>query len=478
VIARALSAGILTVLPALLAPPAHAGAALQVSPAVTTADRMELRVQGDSAVLRRRSTTVGADGVIRVWLPGAAAPRTRSLTQGPARRVTVRRVGKRTAISIFSRADTRAAARRLRFLEQPGALTVALFSDDGALAGWLADHSGARTFSLPARLVARRLVARSGASLPAGPAAAFVVGAPSLKAIADDAPIPAAASTPRAAAPLAAQGATPTPSGAALPRKPPPTAAPPITPARRTSAAAPGRSRVVVLCTLVAAAALALLLRRRSRRLPGADLAIRVLSSLGLSGKHRVSVIEVGSDRFLVALDTGGTHLISRLGATATASAPAATAAPLPAAATATLQPPLAAPAGAGPPAAAVRAAGTTAMFPPAPKVPAHRLRLVTPAPIESLRIAEERVRGGGAAQPIPARRAQTAPAVPAALARIATAAVAPAAVRPRTRSVPQPVRGSGATATDPTQHAIASPAEDSDVAGLLRKKSPWSKAA
>ena len=230
-----------------------------------------------------------------------------------------------------------------------------------------------------------------------------------------------------------------------------------------------------IFLVLVGIAATALWLRRRSSRRPGPDLAIRVLCSRGLSGKHRVSVLEVGDDRFLVALDTAGTHLISRLGSP-----------PDPPAVTA----PAVAEAVASALSADAQSTAATAAVPM--QNGAHRLRLVTPAPIESLRIAEDRVRRASAMGAVAAGRQDTARAIPAALARIATAAVSPvparlatmtAAMRPgtatvRTRMVSEPPRATSSAATDPTLHAPPRQStEETDVAGLLRAKSPWRQA-
>jgi flagellar biogenesis protein FliO len=460
----------------LAAPAAAAPARLEVD-AVGDADQLQVRIRGDRDALGGRETVVGADRVIRIWLRGAALPSTRSYDVGPAERVAVRRLGSRTVVSIHTRADAVTQARRLRFLEEEGTLTAALFAEDGALAGWIAAHAGARVAAVPLRRAPRPAprVARR-AKVTRRPE--VVVGTPDAAATeAQGKPREAAASwfartadaataavtAPPVAAPLPTHPAVlGTTAAAVTPPAPPVRAAPPP---RRAPTQAPrpfadtGPLRLTLLTALLALCAAVLLLRRRGRRMPGADLAIRVLSSRGLGGKHRVSVIEVGADRFLVAVDTAGTHLISRLAA-------AGDVAP-----------------------AAIPVAPAETNDEEAP-----RLRLVAPpaegrdaaarsAPTQARAPAANRTPDGPRAASVPLGRLATpaSATLPASRRPAAMTALHPGAAGRPTRFVPEPpcVAGASPSPTGPTVHVpLNEVAEDSDVAGLLRLKSSWRRAA
>ena len=492
---------VLAMLLALVAPVAStAGAApaIEVTTHVTRADALEVRLQGDAAALARCRIVGGANRV-RVWLGAIAAPRTLTFAKGPANRVSVRRRGKHSVVSIHTRNEATAQARRVRVMEAKGALTIALFSNDGALAEWIAAHAGARIRPLPgARLVAaQRDVARRTDSptvhvgvptlLPAGAATSpqkndageTAAASPVLPPVAS--PVPSIAQIAQAAAeataPIAAPPALPT------------SVAPPTAPSRRpvapTAAVVPApapresdRTRAAILGVLLLLGAAAVWIRRRAGRLPGEEASIRVLSSRGLGGKHRVSVLEVGSDRFLVAMDPGGTRLISRLDVAQTRPSAAPAAAPadrellMPAP---TLTRTAAAPAPA-------RALGSAFAAEPG----LHpRLTLVGPARIEPETVAQRRARTltPAVADVSLVRAPAAARSVPlASLATHAVPASPPPALRPvlahpRTRVAPEPSRTTSATGAT-VLAAAAEPLYETDVEGLLRLRSAARKAA
>lgn len=504
----------LIALVAPVAPAAAAPPAIEVTTPTTRADALEVRLQGDASVLAHRRTVVGADRVIRIWLPAFAAPRTVTLAHGPAYRVAVRRIGRRSVVSIHLRNDLAAGTRRVRLIEEKGALTMALFSDDGALAEWIAAHVGARLRTLP---IASRAAAPRVAP-PAAPrdavaepilAAGLARATPDRDAVAPSGPpVPSSLlstvpSPSRLTVPSIARIAEevplgPDPAAKPAPVSPAPLLAPAIAPtARRASAPTPVVSapapressdltRTAVVGAMLVLVAVAVWMRRRSGRPPGEDASIRVLSSRGLGGKHRVSVLEVGPDRFLVALDPGGTRLISRL-ERAFARHPedlaeghriAGTPAP-----TLTRNP-----AGAATAQAPTRASAPAAsLSSEAERDPRPRLTLVDVAREATDAVAARRARTlTPAVGALLRHRAPSTHPVP--LARLATHAVpasppsallSAAAAHPRARTAPEPQPQRGTNATGPTILVAATPPfYETDVEGLLRLKSAMRKAA
>jgi len=477
---------------------------------------LQIRVQGDPAVLKRFRTRSPRARVIHVKLPGKTVRSSRVFERGPVRGVEIRPLGRGSVVAFYTRQGARTLLRRLRLVADGDTLTVALFANQGALARWIAKHPDEE-------ILVPGIVARKQRKKPEPKVTkpVLVVEQPAVAEVPLKEQLAALAAgqgpSPKAPAPQAsARTATPAPAkkkanSTAPISKPPLKAQPeagkkpaPRKPPATASSARPSRWAVAGL--LLALVAAALILRKRSAKLLGnSELAIRVLGSRGLGGKHRLSVVEVGSHRFLVSLDQGGTRLISRLKGerqkerdTKATSVTLAAAAPPP--------PVVAAPAVAKPvvqkPIVAKPAGAESVVEPPPQEQVTHkaspRLRLVTPRAVTPPRADPARTRvwkpsgeavGPVAQAPQPPRRA----VVP--LGRLAAPAVtwcgqvppppgavphpAPAAPRPAPRKAVQPAPRIDTTATDPTIHVpLTQVVDESDVAGLIRLKATGRRVA